>query len=130
MVDLTIYNGIGHPQLPAVGLHRGKVHAGAAVGVAHIQGDGLHRKGHGVKFPQLGQGGEQHQGVLAPRHPNRHPVSGGYHLVILHTAAHQGEYLVHGLAPFSKVRGKPGKSRGFRNNPGHFFLSKTEIESE
>ena len=87
VVDLRGEEGVGDAQLLAVGRHRGEVHALAPVHMAHVQGEGLHGEGLGVKLRQLGQGGQEGEGVLAAGDPHGDPVAGLDHVVVLHTAA-------------------------------------------
>ena len=86
---------VGHTQLLAQPGHRLGVGPLAGVGRAQVQGDGFHRKGDGVELPQLGQGHQQHQGVLPPRHPHRNPVAVVDHIVVLHTPPGEGKNFVH-----------------------------------
>ena len=87
VVDLRGQKGVGDLQRLAVGRHRGEVHPLAPVHAAHVQGEGLHREGLGVKLRQLGQGGQQGEGVLSPGDPHGDPVPRLDHVVVLHAAA-------------------------------------------
>ena len=98
VVDLTIYNGIGDVDLLAVFGHGREIHALPAVSMTHIQGNGDHLKGDGIELAQLGQSGEQHEGVLAAGHAHGDGVAGLDHIVVFHTAAGKGENLVHGAS--------------------------------
>ena len=105
-VDLGGHHGIGHVQLPAPGRHRAEVHPRDP----QVQGDGLHGEGARIELPQPGQGGQQGQRVLAAGHPHRHAVAGLDHVVVLHTAADQGEDLVHKQPPSTKKNVKSNLS--------------------
>ena len=103
VVDFGVQQGVGHIQPGAQVRHPGEVGALPAVGVAHVQSNGLHREGLGIELPQLGQGRQQRQGILSPGDPNGHPVPGLNHVVILHTAADVAQNLVHGAPQKRKM---------------------------
>ena len=95
VVDLTLQQSEGDVQLPAQLGHRREVHPRPSIGAAHVQGEGLYLERNGVEFPQLGQGGQQHQRVLTAGDAHSDTVVGGDHLIVLHTAADQGKNTVH-----------------------------------
>ena len=103
--NLRLNEVVGHVQLPAQPLHRGKVHPGRA----GVDGDGVELKGRGVELPQLRHGVQQHQGVLAAGHPHGDLVPGVDHVVVLHAPAQVGQDMLHCRFPLlnSMVREGP-----------------------
>ena len=120
VVDLTLQQSKGDIQVPAQPGHRRKVHPRPSIGVSHVQGECLHLEGNGIKFPQLGQGHQQHQRVLAAGDAHGDAVVGCDHLIVLHTAADQGKNTVH----FTSSQGKKLRF------PEHFQRLKLKIEIE
>ena len=103
-MDLGGKQGEGHVQRPAQLRHTGEVHPLSPVHTAHVQGEGLHREGLGIKRPQFGQRHQQRQGILPAGHPYGHPVPGLDHVVILHTAADIAQDLVHRHLKIQKLK--------------------------
>ena len=84
--------GIGHIQRGAVVGHRGEVHPRHT----RLQRDGLHPEGLWIEGSQPSQGRQRQQAVLAAGDAHGHGLSGFDHVVVLHTAADQSQYVLHG----------------------------------